>query len=142
MRLWSIHPSYLDNKGLVALWREGLLAQAVLADRTVGYRNHSQLIRFKAMPNPSHAISAYLYAVYQESVLRGYNFNQSLIDNFQSIPCFPVTSRQLDYEMAHLQRKVAQRNPSWYKLIDRVTTVVPHPVFEVVDGPVESWEIL
>jgi len=31
MRLWSLHPRYLDAKGLVALWREGLLAQKVLA---------------------------------------------------------------------------------------------------------------
>ncbi|WP_368086417.1 pyrimidine dimer DNA glycosylase/endonuclease V [Nitrosomonas sp. Nm34] len=26
MRLWSIHPKYLDAKGLLALWREGLQA--------------------------------------------------------------------------------------------------------------------
>ncbi|HEU5178767.1 MAG TPA: pyrimidine dimer DNA glycosylase/endonuclease V, partial [Burkholderiales bacterium] len=30
MRLWSLHPKYLDARGLVALWREALLAQAVL----------------------------------------------------------------------------------------------------------------
>lgn len=30
MRLWSIHPCYLDSKGLIALWRESLLAQACL----------------------------------------------------------------------------------------------------------------
>lgn len=30
MRLWSLHPSYLDAVGLVALWREGLLARKVL----------------------------------------------------------------------------------------------------------------
>jgi hypothetical protein len=29
-RIWSLHPKYLDARGLVALWREGLLAQAVL----------------------------------------------------------------------------------------------------------------
>ena len=36
MRLWSLHPRYLDAKGLVALWREGLLAQAVLKGQTKG----------------------------------------------------------------------------------------------------------
>lgn len=37
MRLWSIHPRYLDTKGLVALWRETLLlAQAVLFGNTKG----------------------------------------------------------------------------------------------------------
>ena len=30
MRLWSLSPRYLDVKGLVAVWREGLLADAVL----------------------------------------------------------------------------------------------------------------
>lgn len=30
MRLWSIHQSYLDRQGLLAVWREGLLAQGVL----------------------------------------------------------------------------------------------------------------
>lgn len=37
MRIWSLHPSYLDAKGLVALWRETLLAQKVLLGATVGY---------------------------------------------------------------------------------------------------------
>jgi hypothetical protein len=43
MRLWSVHPKYLDARGLVALWREGLLAQAVLRGRTSGYVRHPQL---------------------------------------------------------------------------------------------------
>jgi hypothetical protein len=30
MRLWSLHPRYLDAKGLQAVWREGLLAKKVL----------------------------------------------------------------------------------------------------------------
>jgi hypothetical protein len=47
MRIWSIHPKYLDIKGLVALWREALLAKHVLEGRTKGYRNHPQLDRFK-----------------------------------------------------------------------------------------------
>ena len=40
MKLWSIHPKYLDAKGLVALWREALLAQKVLDGKTEGYKNH------------------------------------------------------------------------------------------------------
>ena len=47
MRLWSVHPKYLDSKGLVALWREALLAKQVLEGGTKGYRNHPQLDRFK-----------------------------------------------------------------------------------------------
>jgi hypothetical protein len=30
MRLWTLHPQYLDPRGLVALWRVALLAQQVL----------------------------------------------------------------------------------------------------------------
>ena len=40
MRLWTLHPQYLDPRGLVALWREALLAQKVLLGRTRGYRAH------------------------------------------------------------------------------------------------------
>lgn len=47
MRIWSLHPKYLDTKGLVALWRETLLAQHVLSGKTKRYKNHPQLARFK-----------------------------------------------------------------------------------------------
>ena len=47
MRLWSVHPLHLDRQGLTACWREALLAQAVLAGRTRGYRAHPQLERFR-----------------------------------------------------------------------------------------------
>ena len=56
MRLWSVHPKYLDARGLVALWREALLAQAVLRGRTNGYVHHPQLQRFRTQPsNDTHA---------------------------------------------------------------------------------------
>ena len=31
MRLWSLHPKHLDPQGLVARWREGLLARSSAA---------------------------------------------------------------------------------------------------------------
>jgi len=46
MRIWSLHPKYLDTKGLVALWRDALLARHVLQGKTTGYKNHPQLNRF------------------------------------------------------------------------------------------------
>jgi hypothetical protein len=42
MRVWSLHPQHLDGKALVALWREGLLALAVVQGRSCGYRHHPQ----------------------------------------------------------------------------------------------------
>ena len=76
MRLWTLHPRYLDPQGLVALWREGLLARAVLAGQTRGYRHHPQLRRFQAQAAPLAAIDAYLLAVHQEASARGYNFDR------------------------------------------------------------------
>ncbi|MFP3165813.1 MAG: pyrimidine dimer DNA glycosylase/endonuclease V, partial [Nitrososphaeria archaeon] len=34
MRLWSLHPSFLDKQGILGVWREGLLAQKVLIGKT------------------------------------------------------------------------------------------------------------
>ena len=75
MRLWSIHPKYLDAKGLVALWREGLLAQKVLKGETQGYINHPQLDRFKSKQDPIAATSKYLYLIHKESLQQYYSLN-------------------------------------------------------------------
>ena len=71
MRLWSLHPKYLDKLGLLGLWRESLLAQKVLLGKTRGYRNHPQLIRFKRTSDPILYIGTYLYYVYLEGKGRG-----------------------------------------------------------------------
>jgi len=76
MRLWSIHPGYLDSKGLVALWREGLLAQNVLRGQTQGYRNHPQLLRFRRTGHGEIAIAYYLWHVAAEVDKRNYNFEK------------------------------------------------------------------
>ena len=67
MRLWSIHPRYLDPQGLVALWREALLAKAVIRGETRGYTNHPQLERFKLHPQPTSAINCYHAADHAEA---------------------------------------------------------------------------
>ncbi|UNX54807.1 pyrimidine dimer DNA glycosylase/endonuclease V [Georgenia sp. TF02-10] len=79
MRLWSLHPRYLDRQGLTACWREALLAQAVLAGRTRGYRQHSQLRRFRGQPDPLAAVGAYLGGVAAEAAARGYRFDTARI---------------------------------------------------------------
>ena len=58
--LWSLQPGLLDRMGLLALWREGLLAQKVLLGQTTGYRFHPQLKRFQGSKNPVGAINTYL----------------------------------------------------------------------------------
>lgn len=138
MRLWSLHPELLDRAALVACWREGLLAQAVLAGRTKGYRSHPQLERFREQPEPLRAVVTYLNGIRDEATRRGYRFDASRLD------CEPdptlrleVTVGQLEYEMEHLRAKVQQRAPEWEP---RLTEARPHPLFRVVDGPVASWE--
>jgi hypothetical protein len=139
MRLWTLHPKYLDPQGLVALWREALLAQRVLEGRTRGYRNHPQLLRFTYAADPLAAIGSYLGAVLNEATDRGYAFNAALIVTTQQHPTLLATDGQLRFEAGHLRSKLAARSPD---LVRRVTKrrLEPHPLFRVVPGPLEPWE--
>jgi hypothetical protein len=114
MRLWSIHPEYLDAKGLVALWREALLAQNVLLGNTKGYKSHPQLQRFKNANNPIGAIANYLWSIIDEAERRGYNFNRSKIVNKKTNSRISVTSGQVEYEYKHLLGKLNERDPDLY----------------------------
>jgi hypothetical protein len=138
LRLWSLHPRYLDAAGLVALWREALLAQAVLRGRTRGYRFHPQLERFRACGAPRAAINAYLLAIHDEAARRGYAFDRSKIRRCECTP-IPVTRGQLDYEWQRLLAKLRSRNPAAYREIVRMKPR-PHPLFRVTPGPLASWE--
>lgn len=140
MRLWSIHPMYLDPQGLVALWREALLAQAVLREETRGYRQHPQLERFKQHPAPLAAIARYLQAVQAEAARRGYAFDAHKIRSHDAAAPLPVTSGQLQYEWEHLMRKLQTRSPALHEQWLPITTPEPHPLFTVHSGPVEAWE--
>jgi hypothetical protein len=140
MRLWSIHPGYLDAKGLVALWREGLLAQNVLIGNTRGYKNHPQLKRFKNTNNPLGAIASYLRCVIDEADKRGYNFNRSKIINKKNKSKIPITSGQVEYEFKHLLGKLKQRDLVLYKKIKLIKRIKVHPIFNKVSGNVEEWE--
>lgn len=141
MRIWSIHPEYLDAKGLVALWRETLLAKHVLEGRTKGYRNHPQLIRFKNHAMPLHAINHYLSIVQEEACKRGYRFDKEKIDwNFTPAK-INVKKGQVDYEIQHLKNKLKQRDAKKFTELTSVKKFKTHPVFSIIKGKVEEWEI-
>ena len=140
MRLWSIHPACLDSKGLVAVWREGLLALAVLSGSTRGYVRHPQLIRFRNHPDPLAAITGYLAAIADEAERRGFRFDRSKLVLLVESDPMPVTSGQLKYEFFHLKQKLAVRQPVWLAGLDEMADLPVHPSFRVVDGGVESWE--
>ena len=139
MRLWTLHPKYLDPQGLVALWREALLAQRVLEGRTRGYRSHPQLLRFRESADSLAAISSYLRFVHAEATDRGYDFNASLIITPRDHASITVTAGQLEFEARHLRAKLASRSPCLaHRLAARHP--VPHPLFRVVPGAIEPWE--
>lgn len=140
MRLWTLHPKYLDPQGLVALWREALLARAVLRNQTKGYRHHPQLDRFRSHPAPRSAINAYLAAVLVEATSRGYTFDRSKIGPVRSADRIDATTGQIHYEWQHLLRKLQERNPACFRRWRDVTTPDPHPLFSVVPGEIAPWE--
>ena len=140
MRLWSLHPKYLDARGLVTLWREALLAQAVLRRRTRGYRHHPQLQRFRAHRTPLGAISLYLRAIYSEALERGYSFDRSKFRVTSKQLRMQVSQGQIDYEWGHLRRKLRKRSARTWRALAAVRRPQPHPLFQIRTGPIESWE--
>lgn len=140
MRLWSLSPSYLDRMGIVALWREALLAQQVLAGKTRGYRSHPQLVRFKQTADPLGAIGRYLLEVAEEAALRGYRFDQSRIVARAFPGGIPVTRGQLDFELGHLRRKLWRRDRGFHARIRGLAHPAAHPIFRVIPGAIETWE--
>jgi hypothetical protein len=139
MRLWSIHPKYLDSKGLVALWRESLLAKKVLSGKTKGYKNHPQLERFKAQKDPIKAINAYLATICEESCKRHYCFDKSKV-GFKSKTKIKVTKGQVEYEFKHLKNKLKKRDPKKYKELTKTKRISANSIFSVKKGPIEAWE--
>jgi hypothetical protein len=142
MRLWSLHPKYLDTQGLVALWREALLAQAVLRGRTRGYRYHPQLQRFRNRSAPLSAINAYLTAVYGEAATRGYHFDKSKIGPLRRVKKIAVTAARLEHEWQHLLAKLKTRDPVLYEKWRALKALQCHPLLYVRPGGIAAWERL
>ena len=140
MRLWSIHPKYLDSKGLVALWREALLAKKVLMGNTSGYKNHPQLIRFKSQKDPVQLINRYLEGVYDEACKRGFSFDKGKIDRSFIVTEVSVTSGQIEFEKMHLLNKLKIRDKDKYSELIKQKEILPHPIFKITDGEIEEWE--
>ncbi len=158
MRLWSLHPKYLDRMGLLAAWREGLLAQKVLEGGTKGYRNHPQLVRFRAADEPIIAVGAYLSCVAGEAAARGYDFDVGKIDaanaGTETDPTMtdrsagseskrrkiPVASGQAAYEWALLKRKLTLRDPEKLSTLCGIENPDLNDAFRLTAGAIEAWE--
>lgn len=143
MRIWTLSPKYLDTKGLVALWRETLLAKHVLEGKTKGYTMHPQLDRFKSSQDPLVAINKYLELIYLESLERNYKFDPSKFARYELNFAIPTTSGQVAYELEHLRRKVSVRDPERLILLPAETEAIEvNPIFSIVPGEIEPWEII
>lgn len=142
MRLWSLHPKYLDTKGLVALWREALLAKLVLEGRTKGYKNHPQLNRFRNSGDAVNLINQYLSEVLFEAQSRSYNFDKNKIDWSFTPGSLNVTSGQMEYEREHLLKKLKIRDLEKLNQVEKILCLDAHPLFKIVEGEIENWEIV
>jgi hypothetical protein len=143
VRLWSLHPEYLDPQGLVALWREALLARKVLRGNTEGYHHHPQLERFRASVAPLSAINTYLAAVHAEATKRGYSFDARKLAPVRRRVRLTTTIGQLSYEGEHLGRKLRIRNRQYHRRLIGLRSgehLRAHPLFRIVPGAVEEWE--
>ena len=140
MRLWTLHPRYLDAQGLVALWREALLAREVLRGRTDGYRQHPQLKRFRLCTSARSAINCYLAAVHADAQSRGYKFDRSKLGRVASMQSIIATDGQVQYEWSWLLAKLQRRSPTVYRRHLEISLPAAHPLFHVVSGPIAEWE--
>lgn len=140
MRLWTLHPRYLDAPGLVAAWREALLAQKVLAGGTRGYTRHPQLARFRSHPRPVPVVAAYLKGIAAEAKRRDYRFDAGKISRSRFSGQMTETRGQLLYEWRHLKAKLRIRAPQLYRQLRSVRVPEPHPLFRIVPGRVRDWE--
>ena len=142
MRIWSLHPKYLDAKGLVAVWRETLLAKHVLLGKTRGYQHHPQLQRFKKLKDPVAAIDQYLDCILTEANSRNYKFDPDKISTgFRKIK-MNLTEGQLAYETSHLLKKLKSRDLERFTRFKTIKVFETHPMFRIVKGEVEDWEII
>jgi hypothetical protein len=141
MRLWSLSPKYLDRSGLLAVWREGLLAKKVLEGKTKGYKNHPQLDRFKESRDRLSYIKAYLSGLVAEAERRGYNFQAAKAGLLKKkLKTIKVNSGQVAYEFSHLLRKLESRNYELYLKLKKIKKPSLHPLFRAVKGGIEKWE--
>jgi len=135
-----VHPRYLDAAGLVGVWREALLARAVLRGRTAGYRHHPQLARFREQDRPVACVNEYLTGVYDEALRRGYAFDRRKLVRSSRQEFIRETRGQLSYEWDHLLAKLRRRDPEAYQRLSPLTRPASHPLFRIVPGSVRDWE--
>ena len=68
-------------------------------------------------------------------------FNRNKIEwGFQECE-IPVTTGQIEFEIQHLKNKLLERDPIKLKVITSSSIFQTHPLFSVVEGAIEDWEV-
>ncbi len=96
--------------------------------------------RFRAHPDEQKAITMYLLQIWNESRMRGYNFDIGKIGEISRIEKIPVTRGQLLFEFDLLSKKLKSRNCEKYQELLSVKEIECHPFFEIIEGDIEEWE--
>ncbi|MDO5581206.1 MAG: pyrimidine dimer DNA glycosylase/endonuclease V [Planctomycetia bacterium] len=140
MRLWTLHPKYLDRQGFLAVWREGLLAKHVLEQWTVdpekriAYGNHPQLDRFKITDDPVAAISLYLAGIFAESQRRKYSFDRNKFDIPDVKIIIPTITAEIEFERNHLLQKLIKRDPQAADRLRTDSVLQLHSLFAIAEN--------
>ena len=150
MRLWSFHPMYLDDDSLYLTWKKGMIAVRALTGKLHGYErmyaNHRQLVRFQAQPDPVQAISDYMHTLADDAERRGWHypryFKHTTLPRRRDGTHMSVTAGQMEYEIWRYAAILSSRGGminEWERFFG-VDPHLPNPIFEMVRGPIGSWE--
>ena len=74
-------------------------------------------------------------------LIRSY-FNKSYFKRPAESVTLTVTQGQLIYEFNHLLGKLKVRDKALYDKLKNTKTIVPHPMFNIIKGGPEAWEII
>ena len=142
MRLWSIHPRYLDRIGLVALRRESLLARKVLAGEAKENVNHPRLNRFGRHVQTLKAVGDFPAAAREEALNRGYSLDTKKIRTCGSGDKIKLKRRQIEYEFELLLGRLEERTPQKYRALRVVKKeeIEADPLFDIIPGGIEQRE--
>lgn len=147
MRIWSFHPKYLDKQGLSRAINEGIAGNKALRKTGEGYppswEKHSQLERFKTTAIPGIYSQLYLdrlFMIKYNSWMLETNQEPFFDDIENPYPKLKVTIGQLKYEWQRYLKKISKRSPKLYEELKSIELPEPHPLFNIIDGDVESWE--
>ena len=140
-RIWSLHPKYLDGIEIFFLWRNCIMAKKILDGTEKVNRKFPHLARFESSSNPIGAINIYLSEVYKIASTHGKNFKLDKFDDSFKDISLNVTKGQMEYEVELFKKKLRNRSSDTNALIFKIKIIEPNPLFKVVEGNKEAWDI-